>query len=280
MPLARWWLVVMVESRYLSDASWAAKGRFSGKKIAPNMRALIILQHVAEAGKPISVTDLQRRMALPRPTLYRLVHTLVTQGYLQRDLDGHSFSPSALTRSLAVDLISTTRMRTVRLAVLRRLSEAIGETCNIAIPDRDGMQYLERYETSWPLRIQLPVGSKVPFDCTASGKVFLSSLRREQRQVLLRNLYLSGQAMHGQPTTDRLEAEIRLSKQQGYAVDYEEFVDGMLAIAVPVRGHHRRLLFTLSFHAPIQRMSLDRARGFVPLLKEAAKELRTATLNP
>ena len=79
---------------------------------------------------------------------------------------------------------------------------------------------------------------------------------------------------------ESLEAEIRLSKQQGYAVDYEEFVDGMLAIAVPVRGHHRRLLFTLSFHAPIQRMSLNRARGFVPLLKEAAKELRLVTLYP
>ena len=157
----------------------------NAEKIAPNMRALIILRHMA-AAKAISLSELQRRMALPRPTLYRLVQTLVTQGYLQRDLDGHSFSPSALTRSLAVDLISTTRMRTVRLAVLRRLSEAIGETCNIAIPDRDGMQYC--YETSWPLRIQLPVGSKVPFDCTASGKVFLGSLRREQRQ---RNLNLS-----------------------------------------------------------------------------------------
>ena len=251
----------------------------NAEKIAPNMRALILLQHMAAAGKPLTVTELQRRMAVPRPTLYRLVQTLLAQGYLQRDLDGHSFSPSALTRSLAVDLISTTRMRTVRLAVLRRLSEAIGETCNIAIPDRDGMQYLERYETSWPLRIQLPVGSKVPFDCTASGKVFLGSLRREQRQVLLRNLNRSEQTRRGKSTMDSLEAEIRLSKQQGYAVDYEEFVDGMLAIAVPVRGHHRRLLFTLSFHAPIQRMSLNRARGFVPLLKEAAKELRLVTLS-
>ena len=98
--------------------------------------------------------------------------------------------------------------------------------------------------------------------------------------MLLRNLNRSAQRRHGKSTIDSLEAEIRLSKQQGYAVDYEEFVDGMLAIAVPVRGHHRRLLFTLSFHAPIQRMSLNRARGFVPLLKEAAKELRLVTLYP
>ncbi len=44
-------------------------------------------------------------------------------------------------------------------------------TCNIATPDRDGMVYIDRVETKWPLRIQLPIGTTVPFHCTASGNL-------------------------------------------------------------------------------------------------------------
>jgi len=170
------------------DITAASRARQDDKSLAPNMRALAVLQHVAAAGRPMSVVDLQRQMSLPRPTLYRLVHALVDQGYLKRDLDNRRFSPSAFARRFAIDLISTDRMQTARFAVLQRLSETIGETCNIAIPDREGMLYLERLETSWPLHRQLPVGSTVPFHCTASGKAYLSSLRKEQRQTILRNV--------------------------------------------------------------------------------------------
>ena len=65
----------------------------------------------------------------------------------------------------------------VRQTVLNALAEDVGETCNIAMPERHAMVYLDRVETKWPLRIQLPVGTEVPFHCTASGKMYLSSLK-------------------------------------------------------------------------------------------------------
>ena len=50
------------------------------------------------------------------------------------------------------------------------------------------MRYLDRAETHWPLRMQLPIGTKVPLHCTSGGKLFLSLLPKEQLSSLIGNL--------------------------------------------------------------------------------------------
>jgi len=70
-------------------------------------------------------------------------------------MDGKRLLPGQqlLTFSSRVTVFS--RYMQARVAILRRLSEAIGETYNITIPNREGMVYLDRVETRWPLRIHL-----------------------------------------------------------------------------------------------------------------------------
>lgn len=243
------------------------------EKLAPSLRSLAILEEISKAGVPVSGADIQRALRLPKPTIYRLLQALEAEGYLTRDLDGKRYAPSQRSRRMAIDVLSSTRLRAARLEVLRKLSDEIGETCNIAVPDRNSMIYLDRYETSWPLRFELPIGSSVPLYCTASGKVFLSHLRAKQRQVTVEAMALTPHARNTIQSTELLAAEIMLTKRQGYAVDDEEFVDGMIAIGVPVYGPSRRLFRTLSFHAVKQRMPLQKVLTHVPLLKAAAERL-------
>jgi len=235
------------------------------------------LEEISKAGVPVSGADIQRTLGLPKPTIYRLLQALEVEGYLTRDLDGKRYAPSQRSRLMAINVLSSTRLRAARLEVLRKLSKEIGETCNIAVPDRNSMIYLDRYETSWPLRFELPIGSSVPLYCTASGKVFLSHLRAKQRQVTIEAMALTPHARNTIKSNHLLAAEIALTKRQGYAVDDEEFIDGMIAIGVPVLGANCRLFCTLSFHAVKQRMSLEKALSYVPLLKAASKELTKLT---
>jgi DNA-binding IclR family transcriptional regulator len=174
---------------------------------------------------------------------------------------------------MASNALSSLRVRTARLSVLSRLAEEIGETCNIAIPDREAMVYLDRVETKWPLRIQLPVGTQVPFYCTASGKMYLSTLTAAhlERYVAATPLVARTPATLTDP--DRLLAEIAAVRAQGHALDREEFMPDMIALAVPIRDAHDRLMATLSFHAPTQRFDLDRALTFRDALHAAAEKL-------
>jgi DNA-binding IclR family transcriptional regulator len=127
-------------------------------------------------GGPVVPGDLAGATDLPKATLHRLFQTLEAEGYLQREPDGRSYSVGPRARQLAVATLSTMRVRTARLAVMRALAKDTGETCNVAIPNREAMVYLDRVETEWPLRVQFSVGTQVPLYCTASGKLYLSTL--------------------------------------------------------------------------------------------------------
>ena len=165
----------------------------------------------------------------------------------------------------------------LRLTVLNALAEEIGETCNIAIPDRDAMIYLDRVETNWPLRIQLPIGTKVPFHCTASGKLYLSSLPRTARSALLGSLPLEPRTPNTITDVQHLGKALESIRTDQVGTDNEEFLDGMVAVAVPVTDTQGRLFATLAVHAPSMRMDLEKARSHVPVLREAARQLAALT---
>lgn len=250
------------------DLSSAKQGQ-----IPTNLRLLVLLEEVAKAGVPVTPSAIKDQLNLPKPTLHRLFHTAEEAGYLQRDIDGRSYSPGPRLRRLAVNTVSSQRVRMVRLTILSRVAEEIGETCNIATPDRDGMTYLDRVETHWPLRIQLPVGSQVPFHCTASGKMYLSSLRNSYLDRFLNSVTLGRHAPGTITDQTALRTELETTRKRGYSTDNEEFMEGMAAVAVPIMDPQGRLVSTLSVHAPLQRLGLNALIDHVEVLQVAANEL-------
>lgn len=241
--------------------------------IPTNLRLLSILEDVARVGTPVTPSDVNERLKLPKPTIHRLFTTLESEGYLQREPDGRSYTVGRRLRRLSTNTLSSLWVRTARTAVLSSLAVDIGETCNIAIPDRDSMTYLDRVETEWPLRIQLPVGTKVPMYCTASGKMYLSTLRGANLERYLSHVSLDAKTPTTLTTADALRDELKRTKARGYAQDAEEFMQGMVALAVPINDEQGRLLSTLSFHAPTQRLDMAQAVNHLDRLREASLEL-------
>lgn len=256
------------------------KGDLSDKQTIPtNMRLLLLLEEVAAIGVPVTPTEINNKLGLPKPTIHRLFATLEAEGFLQRDLDGRSYSPGGRLRRMSVQVLSSLRIRAARLAVLNALAVEVGETCNIATPDRDAMIYLDRVETKWPLRIQLPIGTSVPLHCTASGKMYLSSLQPSHLTQYLNAAPLETRTDQTMTTPEALAVEMAQIKKQGYATDNAEFMDDMIAIAVPILDGHNRLISTLSIHAPSQRITLEQMHTHLPLMHATAAKLSQLVLE-
>ncbi|WP_170788973.1 IclR family transcriptional regulator [Ruegeria lacuscaerulensis] len=242
-------------------------------QIPTNLRLLVILEEIARRGVAVKPSDLIETLGLAKPTIHRLLQTAEAEGFLQRDLDGRSFGPGPRLRQLSVNTVSSEHLRTARLAILRSVADEIGETCNLAIPDREGMIYLDRVETKWPLRIQLPIGTQVPFHCTASGKMYLSTLRQQVLDGYLAAGRLDAQTPHTLTEPEALRAEMHRISARNYSTDDEEFMSGMTAVAVPIQDETGRLVATLSVHAPTQRHELQGLLEFLPVLNGGAEKL-------
>ncbi len=248
-------------------------------QIPTNLRLVRLVEVVAQSGVPMSPAALSDALGLPKPTMHRLLNTAEAEELLQRHIDGKSFGPGRRLRRIATNTLSSERMRTDRMAILRAVASDVGETCNIAVPNREGMIYLERVETHWPLRIQLPIGTQVPFHCTASGKMYLSALRRDKLDRTLKALPLTRHTKRSLVRVKELSEELQNTSERSYATDNEEFMDGMAAIAVPILDDQNRLLSTLSIHAPIQRHDISSLVQYLKRLREAADELAALAVD-
>lgn len=237
-------------------------------------RSLAILGKIAETGRPLTPTELNADLGLPKPTIHRLCKMLQNEGYLERNIDHRGLTAGPKLRDMALDVIAGAGgQRTALHAILEQLAETVGETCNINVPDGNAMRYIDRVEARWPLRLQLPVGTRVPLHCTASGKMFLSDLPPARRKQLVAHLALEPHTPNTISDPETLQTVLERIRADGFGDDNEEFLEGMVAVAVPVRDDKGRLIATLAMHGPTQRLTLEAAKAQLPALRRAADKL-------
>lgn len=236
------------------------------------LRVQSIIDCVIEEDRPITSTDISRLVDLPKATVHRLCQMLLSEGYLKREIDGKHLAPGPLLSRMALNILSTSAHRAVRQAILKATADKIGETCNISLPDGAEMIYFDRVESDWPLRIQLPVGSHVPLHCTASGKLYLSTLSAAKRRKIIDEIPLHAHTKASITDKDILEANLKQIRAQGFSIDNEEFLEGMVAVSVPVRDTSGRVCAFLATHGPSSRMTVEQAKKHVLTLQEAGEK--------
>lgn len=241
--------------------------------IPTNMRLLLVLEEVAKSGRPVTPTDINQILRLPKPTIHRLWATLEEEGFLVRDADGRSSVPGPRLKSLSSGVLSSLSIAAPRHAILSALAQDVGETCNITVPNGREMVYLDRVETEWPLRIQMPVGTRVPLHCTAAGKLYLASLPENHLDAILRNSVLERKTVHTLTDHAAIRSEVSQIARQGYSFDDQEFLDGMICFAVPVKDQHGRMVSTIGFHGPLLRLTKAQGEKWLDRLLQAAAEL-------
>lgn len=235
----------------------------------------MILEAVGASDAALSPTEIGRMIGLPKQTIHRLCATLVAEGFLLNDIRQKGLRPGYRARRLSTDVLHNSRDHAARHQVLIALSRQTGETVNFVVPEDAGMIYRDRVETDWAFRIQLPVGTHVPFHCTASGKTFLASLHTRKRRRMVAALALEPYTSNTITSADRLTAELETVAERGYAVDDCEFMDGMVAVAVPLYDLQGRYHASVAIHGPQQRFDLNVAAQRADLLKQAAERLQT-----
>jgi DNA-binding IclR family transcriptional regulator len=235
-----------------------------------SVRVVLLLKEVAQADTPITANEISERTGLPKATVYRLCEQLVGASLIRRQIGGRGFVPGQSLVDLSNTVLSSRSVYVARHATIERVSQQTGETCNLVVPDRTGMVYWDRVETEWPLRLQLPVGTRVPFHATSSGKLFLASLAPSRRDRLIDEIEIKAFTDNTITDASKLRTEVA---EKGYSLDNQEFISGMNAVGVPIKDKTGRYVASLAVHAPSSRMSIEAACKHVDLLHDAATRI-------
>jgi DNA-binding IclR family transcriptional regulator len=237
------------------------------------IRGFLIVEKIVQADRPLSSAYLAEELDLPKATVHRIAQQLEEEGLLQREPGGKRFTGGKRLRELAMATLSNAVLGAPRRAILKALSDEVGETCNLTVLDGNEIVYLDRVETNWPYRIHLPVGSHLPLHCTATGKLFLANMKPAARRRMIEGLTLKRHTELTITDAEQLEQQLARIADEGVGYDSGEYLEGMVAIAVPVIGENGQMCFAIAIHAPSARKSLDELRQYLPTLRRAAARM-------
>jgi IclR family transcriptional regulator, acetate operon repressor len=247
-------------------------------KAFPTGKAVAILEAIATARRPLGGTEVGALLGLPKPTAHRLVRMLESEGLLQREPGSRRFVPGARLVRLGLGVVAASMLSAPRHAILEALSQKIGETCNFGVMAGSHVVYLDRVEAAWPFGLRFEAGSHVPLHCTSMGKLFLSLLPAKKRALLLRSIPLYRYTENTITNVARLKAELEKIRASQVSIDNQEFLAGVVCVAVPVRDSNKQAVAALAVSAPLARMTMQQGLQHVPLLQQAAGEL-TVTID-
>jgi len=249
------------------------KGGFVDSGSTPTMRLFSLLEVIASRDELSSLQGLVKETGLPKPTLHRMLQQLEGAGLLQREGDGRHYGTGVRLRGLAENLLLNSTFHGARHALLRRLVDEVGESCNLTALSGSEVVYLDRVETAAPLRFYLHRGSRVPAHCSASGKLFLAQMTPAQRRRLLAHVPLEKYTPKTLTELDAIEEEIGRVRRDGYSIDNEEFLPSLLCVAVLVPRARGRSNLGIAVQAPIMRLTPEKALQLLPALRRAAVAL-------
>jgi len=234
-------------------------------------KALRVLEVVSARERPMSIAEISGALGLPPPTVHRLVGTLEILGFVGREPGRRRIVEGARLVNLGLQVLQAAASDGARHAVLEALARKTGESCNLGVMASGHVVYIDRVESQWPLGLRFEPGSRVPLHCTAIGKLLLSELPQDALEARLASSASTRYTATTLTDPRRLKAELAAIRKQGYSTDNQEFMSGVVCIAVAVRAPgSERTCAGLAISAAEARMTLAGMKRFLPDLRRAA----------
>jgi IclR family transcriptional regulator, KDG regulon repressor len=237
--------------------------------VQPVLKALKVLEHVAEKGHEVTLTEVASELKLPKTTTFRYLQTLTAASFLRHDAARDRYGVGLRFRALAKVDKSLQRLRSLAQPEMAELGRVFNETINLGILVEGQVVYIDMIEANRALRMQARIGDRHPLHSTSLGKAMLACLPEAESRKLLDG---SLKAMTAKTVTNRavLRRQIEDVRRRGYAIEMGENEDGSMCIGVPIIGEGGVPLAALSLSAPERRMTPDITARAVAALREAA----------
>ncbi len=243
-----------------------AAGRSGGVQSVE--RTFDLLEELADAGGEMTLSDLADASGLPLPTIHRIMKTLVGSGYVrQQPSRRYALGP----RLIRLGETASRALGSWARPYLAQLTEATGETSNMAVLDSDQIVYVAQNPSPHSMRMFTEVGRRVNAHATAVGKAMMAELDDEVVTQRLTRAGMPPATERTITTVDGMHKELAAIRERGYSVDDGEQEVGVRCFAVAVPGAPAGA--ALSISGPEGRMTRIATDEIIPTMQRLAHEL-------
>lgn len=234
-------------------------------------RSLTLLVLLAGAPSGMEASALARAAGLHVSTVFRILQTLKLRNFVV-EAPGALYKIGPRAFEVGNSFLRNTSLQSEGQQIAERLAAESGETASVGILDSDEVLYLAIAHGQRELGIQSNVGTRHPLYCTALGKVLLAGLSWPEAQKVLSRIDRHQMTENTITDVGSLGDELRKVAAQGYALDAEERIHGVRAVAAPVRDHSGRVAAAISAAGPAFRITGDNLEDLKSRVPKLAAE--------
>ena len=198
-------------------------------------KAIEILQAFRDGHTQYGPAELGRMLNANRSTIFHILRTLQSYGFLQRDETTKKFKLGYALVELGQRVLRSMDLRSLAKPVMQELMDETGEMVVLSVPDRDSALVVELVESRGSVRTTISVGTRLPASATADGKVLLAWRPEEDLEAILRRRAPRRFTEASITDMDALRQELGTVRKRGYALDNEEYAAGVRGISAPIR---------------------------------------------
>ena len=236
-------------------------------------KAFQVLRTVAQSQHSLGIVELAHKLGFSKSTTHGLVHALLREGVLTQGPGARKLSLGPTIAELAFANWNQDLVTQMAQPILDQIRDKINETVILGVRIRNRVLIIATAEASEFLKISALVGSTIPLLGGAVGKVFLSMENPYHAAQLLEEYGLPQYTPQSVTDTHTYMSELERVRSQGYAIDIEEYIQGIRAVAVAL--HNRRglpaALWVVGISANMDQEKMEHIAG---IARSKADQLR------
>lgn len=235
-------------------------------------RSFAILEYLSQAGEARGPTEIAAATGMAKSTVYRLLTAMCCNGYVEKAGPGVYVIGIKLVEIVS-NHINSLELQTEARPFLSELHAELGLIIHLGILDRAEVVYVEKMDISRNLRLYAQIGLRVPAYCSSLGKCLLSCLAGDELEYLLSGIHLEKFTPNTITTLSALKAHLRLVRQQGWAIDEQEYIVGHRCIGAPIYDYRGEMIAAISASGPVTLLTDDRVSRVIERVKAAAAQI-------
>ena len=239
-------------------------------------KALAILDIVSSFDSPVRFNRILQESPFPKPSTYRLLQTLVSQGMINFNPDSSHYSLGYRLIRLAHLAWQNASLAPIAAPFLDALSHKTGETIHLAKLDSGQVLYLDKRNARSPIPMFSDAGKIGPAYCTGVGKAMLAFLDQGQRERVIAQQSFFAHTKQTLSTPEALIGELQFVRIEGIAYDREEHETNIVCIAAPVLSKNKQVIGGISITSSTTRTSLESLGGYKDDIRQTAKSIGEA----
>ena len=239
-------------------------------------RALLLVELLSAENHPLTLTEISKKIGWPKSTVHGLLSTLRAYHYVDQSPNTGQYQLGIKFFELGTQVARNWDIRSIALPYMQRLNTELGEMVQLATEDKGEVLYLEKIDSTHLMRIVSEIGVRLPMHCSGLGKVMLAYKTPSEVKWIITQKGLPQMTKRTITSPQELNRVLKQAKQQGYAIDDREIMDGLCCVAVPIWDGNGQVKYALSVSGFSNTMQGQRLEKTIQLAKQAANEISYA----